>query len=134
MLGRRFLLLVAVLMGLTALAASVAPREPLLRERTRQAATPTPTPLPTATPAPSLATRELTVSTSAPPAQLRVEQGQLVEVSVSGDEIDSVQLLDEIEPIDPDSPALFELLADRPGRYPITLLDAGRKVATLIVR
>ena len=42
MLGRRFLLLVAVLMGLTALAASVAPREPLVRDR--RAATPSPTP------------------------------------------------------------------------------------------
>ena len=43
MLGRRFLILVAVLMGLTALAASVAPRQQTPREE-RQAATPTPAP------------------------------------------------------------------------------------------
>ena len=40
MLGRRFLILVAVLMGLTALAASFAPRQPTPREE-RQASTPT---------------------------------------------------------------------------------------------
>ena len=41
MLGRRFLILVAVLMGMTALAASVAPRQSTTSEE-RQAATPTP--------------------------------------------------------------------------------------------
>ena len=44
MLGRRFLLLVVVLMGLTALAATIAPREPLIRDGARRTATPTPTP------------------------------------------------------------------------------------------
>ena len=42
MLGRRFLILVAVLMGLTALAASVAPRQPVNSER--RESTPTPAP------------------------------------------------------------------------------------------
>jgi hypothetical protein len=133
-LGRRFLLLVAVLMGLTALAASIAPREPLLRDREQRAATPTPTPSPTAAPASDHTTKELAVSTTEPPAKLTVRAGQPVELTVSGDEVDSVSVLDEIQPIDPDSPALFDLLPDRPGRYPIELLDAGRTITTLVVR
>jgi hypothetical protein len=48
--------------------------------------------------------------------------------------VDSVTLLDDVEPIDPDSPAVFELLADEPGDYPIELLDAQRQVGTLVVR
>jgi hypothetical protein len=132
MLGRRFLLLVAVLMGLTALAASVAPREPLLRDRTQRTATPTPTA--TAETVAENRTEELAVSTSEPPAKLVVPEGQLVELTVSGDEIDSVQVRYQIEPIDPDAPAQFTIFADRPGRYPITLVDAERRVGTLVVR
>jgi hypothetical protein len=131
MLGRRFLLLVAVLMGLTALAASLAPREPLLRDGRRGAATATPTPPPE--PATPVKTVERTISTSEP-ARVSVKEGQLVQLTVTGDEVDTVQLLDEIEPIESDSPALFELFADRPGEYPIQLVDADRQIGTLVVR
>jgi hypothetical protein len=61
MLGRRFLILVAVLMGMTALAASVAPRQPV-SERDRQEATPSPAPTGTAT----LATVVREVTTTGP--------------------------------------------------------------------
>jgi hypothetical protein len=133
MLGRRFLLLVAVLMGLTALAASVAPREQL-RERERRAASPTPTPTPPAAPAEAMRTVERTISTSEPPARVAVREGQLLQLTVTGSEVDSVMLLDEIEPIDPDSPALFELLAEGTGEHAISLVDSGRRVGTLVVR
>ena len=134
MLGRRFLLLVAVLMGLTALAASVAPREPLIRDRERRTATATPTPTPEATAVATLRTQERTISADKPPARVVVREGQLVELTVKGSEVDSVELLDNIKAIDPDSPALFELLADTPGAYPIELVDANRQIGTLVVR
>jgi hypothetical protein len=134
MLGRRFLLLVAVLMGLTALAASVAPREQLTRDRERRAATATPTPSPPAAPAEAMRTIERTISTSEPPARVAVREGQLLQLTVTGSEVDSVMLLDEIVPIDPDSPALFELLAEGAGEHPISLVDSGRRVGTLVVR
>ena len=63
-----------------------------------------------------------------------VDQGDLVDLEVSGSEIDSVSLLDEVVPIDPASPALFQLVAGEPGEYPIELLDANRQVGTLLVR
>jgi hypothetical protein len=131
MLGRRFLLLVAVLMGLTALAASLAPREPLLRDGGRSAATPTPTPQ--SEPGTPVKTVERTISTTKP-QRITVTKGELVQLTVTGDEVDTVQLLDEIEPIEADSPALFELLADTPGSYPIQLVDADRQIGTLVVR
>jgi hypothetical protein len=134
MLGRRFLLLVAVLMGLTALAASLAPREPLLREGGRRAATPTPTASPT--PSATAATHEVkrTLMITADPGRITVNEGDLVQLTVKGIELDSVSLLDQIEPIERESPALFELLAETPGNYPIELVDSGRRVGTLVVR
>ena len=61
MLGRRFLIIVAVLMGLTALAASVAPRQSATPEEQREA---TPTP---AAGTPTFTTHEKTLSTSEGP-------------------------------------------------------------------
>jgi hypothetical protein len=134
MLGRRFLLLVAVLMGLTALAASIAPREPLIRDQARRAVTPTPTPSPTAAATTPLRNVRRTLVITAEPGRIVVRQGDVVQLTVKGIELDSVSVLDRIEPIERQSPALFDLLADKPGQYPIELVDAGRRVGTLVVR
>jgi hypothetical protein len=129
MLGRRFLLLVAVLMGLTALAASIAPREPLVRNR--GAATPTPTPVAAEH---AVRTVEKTISDSGGPTRVVVRNGDIVRLTVDSTALDSVVLLDQVKPVEADSPATFELLADGRGSHPITLLDAGRRIGTLVVR
>jgi hypothetical protein len=128
MLGRRFLILVAVLMGLTALAASLAP-QPVVREERGQ---PTPPAAPSGSP--SLAAVEEEVSTTDARARVTVREGALVELTVSGPESDSVMLLGRMDTIHPASPARFSLLATVPGEYPIELVDAGREVGTLVVR
>jgi hypothetical protein len=135
MLGRRFLIIVAVLMGLTALAASLAPRDPALRSDA------TPTPTATATPegaaeVPSgtgTVARMIDADDDAP-QRVVVTQGEILELQVSSSDIDSVQLLDEIEPVDPDSNARFNLYADRAGEHDVTLLDADRVVGTVEIR
>src|SRR4051812_16119726 len=128
MLGRRFLLLVAVLMGLTALAASIAPREPLIREGGRRAATPTPAPSATASAATPLRNVRRTLVITNQPGRITVRQGDLVQLTVKGIQVDSVSVQDQVEPIERESPAVFSLLVDTPGRYPIELVDAGRVV------
>jgi hypothetical protein len=133
-LGRRFLLLVAVLMGLTALAASIAPREPLERDRDRRAATPTATPTAAGEPVASREPIQRTISASDTPARVTVREGQVLELTVTGTEVDSVAVLDEIEPVEPESAAVFNILADEPGSHPITLLDSGREIGTLVIR
>jgi len=125
---------VAVLMGLTALAASLAPREPLIRDGDRRAGTATPTPTPSPVPAEALQPVEKTIFTAENPTRVAVREGQTLQLTVRGSEVDSVMLLDQIEPIEEDSPALFDILADEPGEYPIELLDAERQVGTLVVR
>jgi hypothetical protein len=129
MLGRRFLILVAVLMGMTALAASVAPRQPVTSEDRREA---TPTPAPAGSP--TLATVEKRISIADGDARVTVDEGDLVELIIEGPERDSVLLLNRMDTIHPESPARFSLLAGEPGEYPIELVDAERQVGTLVIR
>jgi hypothetical protein len=134
MLGRRFLLLVAVLMGLTALAASVAPRDPAVREgekRTPQAAAPA-----APTPAPVTDSRTVVQTVSADDAQpkrIEVTVGDIIELEVDAPTVGSVELMGRIEALAPESPARFNLLADQPGDYPITLLEEEREIGVLTV-
>jgi hypothetical protein len=131
MLGRRFLLLVAVLMGLTALAASIAPREPLVRER--GSATPTPTPTAVAE-ANALRTVEKTISADAGHARVVVNARQLLRLTVEESNVDVVSVMDNFQPVEAASPAVFELFPDRPGEFPIMLEQSDRRVGTLVVR
>jgi hypothetical protein len=137
MLGRRLLVLVVVLMGLTALAASLAP-PPERPHGTR--ATPTATPAPSASAAPAPApqqegtvTARLSAARGAVPRDVTAALGDIVQLVVSGDVVDTVSIPGEavLEPIDPDSPARVELYADTAGSYPIRLLDTGRRIGTL---
>ena len=127
MLARRLLILAAVLMGLVALAAGVAPREPV-RDTTGS-----PTPVPGA--ATPMAAVERTLDAQASDQEVAAHVGQTVVITVETDELDSVSLGDHgIETADPESPARFELLADIPGSYPIHLLEADRTIGTLEIR
>src|SRR5215210_8725479 len=111
-LARRLLILAAVLMGLIALAAGVAPRE-----STRDT-TGAPTPVREASTPPPAVERTLDAQSSGQKVAARV--GQTVVITVETDELDSVSLGDYgIETADPQSPARFELLADVPGSYPV---------------
>ena len=129
-LGRRFLILVAVLMGLTALAASVAPRQPVTREEDRRSSTATPAPAGS----PTITVVEKTLSTSEGDTRVAVRSGDLVELTVTGTERDSVSVLGRIDAIDPTTPARFSLLAGEPGEHPIELLEADRRIGTLVIR
>jgi plastocyanin len=124
MLARRLLIALAVLMLLTALAASLAPRESAVRDDT--AATPA---------APATATVEPvqeTLDASAEGQRVEARVGQTVTIVVRSDTLDTVSLAEMgAETTEPDSPARFELLADTPGSYPIELLESGRRIGVL---
>jgi hypothetical protein len=138
MFGRRILVLVAVLMGLTALAASLAPPPPAGRQGAIEGG-PSPTATPSAAAAPpgdgATVSARLSAGTPAGPREVSAVRGDLVNLTVSGNVIDTVAIggLPVLEPIAPDSPARVELYADKAGRFPIRLLDAGRRIGTLQV-
>jgi hypothetical protein len=129
-LARRLLILLAVLLGLTALASGIAPREQPAREEPPAAATPGPS----AAAEPEALEVTLSASPGAEQRLIPVTRGQTLRLTVEGDVVDAVQLGElDIEPIEPDSPALFQLLADEPGELPITLVDAERRLGVIEV-
>jgi hypothetical protein len=71
---------------------------------------------------------------TADPGRITVKQGTLLELTVKGDELGNVSLMDQVEPIERESPAIFNVLADTPGEYPISMVDEDRDVGTLVVR
>jgi hypothetical protein len=134
MFGRRILVLVAVLMGLTALAASLAPPPQSVRRAQRPPAS-TPEAAPAlAAPTGSPGTVTATLSADPGPVRtIRAARGDTVQLDVSGDVVDTVVIpaLGVAEPLSPGSPAQLELYADAPGRYAISLLESGRTVGAL---
>ncbi len=129
MAGRRFLLLIALLLGLTAVAASLVPRD---RSSSPNAGEPS-----AAQPAGATTeSRTETLTASEDPQRLVIERGELIALEVSADERDAVSIpgLGLMDAVDPDSPATFTILADVPGDYPVELLEADRRIGTLEVQ
>ena len=129
MLVRRLLLLAAVLLLLTALAASIAPRDLTGGDEGG------PVRGPDALPAGEPIAR---VIPSAPGSDTRipVTRGDTLELEVSGKTLDTVLIerLDRIDPIDPTTPARFNLVIDAPaGSYPIRLIEADRRIGSIVV-
>lgn len=131
MAARRMLLIVAVLMGVTALSAGLAAPP----ERRGEA------PEPTATAAPGGRDGGVTVvertlpGRGGDPRTVAIEQGDILRLTVEAEEADSVELvgLDRIAAVAPGTPAMFDVLADRPGLYPVELLEAGDRLGAVRV-
>jgi hypothetical protein len=130
MLGRRFLVLVAVLIGLTVIAASLAPRQPAPSDQRAAEATPIPSPV---ADGPATPPREV-LSTKGKPRRVTVDRGALLDLVVDGDELDSVSFEGEVEIVTEETNARFNVYADTPGQYEIRLVEADRPVGTLVVR
>ena len=128
---RRLLLLAAVLMLLSALAAGLAPRDPVTRPETAVAPA-------AALPAGSTVTREIPAGARAGGgSRIAVRRGDTLRLEVAGDTLDSVLIerLDRMEAIEPEKNARFEILIDAPaGAYPIRLVEADRRIGTIEVR
>jgi hypothetical protein len=123
-IARRLLLLAAVLMLLTALAAGLAPRE-------EQTASPAGGTLP----AGERVVKQIAADPAAP-TRVSVQRGDLLELEVTGDMLDSVLIerLDRIDAIEPTTPARFNMVVDAtPGIYPIRLVEDGQRIGELVV-
>jgi hypothetical protein len=128
MLARRLLIVLAVLIGLTALASGVATRQPVGGGDQRYVP-----PAAGARPAYQPIERTLDAADSGQRVVARV--GQNVVITVEGAALDTVRLAEfGNETVEPASPARFELLADVPGSYAIELLESGRRIGTLEIR
>ena len=129
MLVRRLLLLAAVLLLLTAVAASIAPRDLTGGDEGG------PVRGPNDLPAGARIVREIP-STPGSDTRIPVSRGDTLELEVSGAAPDTVLIerLDRIDPVDPKSAARFNLLIDSPpGSYPIRLVEADRRIGSIVI-
>jgi hypothetical protein len=127
MLVRRLLLVLAVLLGLTALAGGVAPRD---RPAGVDAGATPPAGL-REPPQPV----EKTLDASGAGQRVVARVGQTVTITVESDVLDSVSIAEMgSKTVEPESPARFELLADVAGSYAIELLESERQIGTLEIR
>lgn len=69
-------------------------------------------------------------------ARVRARVGDLVQLRVVGTSPDSVSVTgyDAVEPLDRESPALFDFVADRAGTFPVRFVSDGRLAGVLLVR
>ena len=128
---RRALLLFAIVLGMAALVASLSRPVSERRDRTTQQTTPAPGP-PVATPQPGPAEpaghAPRTVTFQAPERESRrVRAGAAVTVEVAVNEAGTVDIPDMgmTAPADPVTPARFDVLATRPGRYALLFTPAA---------
>jgi hypothetical protein len=138
MLGRRLLLLVALLLAVGAIAAALTPRDLRGPDKTT-------TPTPTTSTVPSQATGGTAAGTheinrtvdsqASEEAVVRAHVGDLLNLTVKVPSPDVVELdgLDRFDPADASTPAHFSFFLDRPGQFPIRLQESGREVGRLIV-
>src|SRR3954451_19319597 len=134
---RRMTLMVAALLGLLVLVVTVSPPDPGARRGGRAAATPRPaTATPLTDPDAFDVTATLSAQASEKPQTIDAVLGDRVQIVVKGREPGSVALGDlRIEQYEQGVPARFQLLAETPGAYPLTLLDEGdRRIGTLKIR
>jgi hypothetical protein len=128
MLVRRLLLLAAVLLLLTAVAASIAPRD-------LTGGDDAPVREPGSLPAGMTVTEEIPAAEGSN-SRIAVRRGDTLQLEVAGDVLDSVLIerLDRVDGIEPTTPARFDLLIDAPaGSYPIRLVDADRRIGSIVV-
>ncbi|MDX6671504.1 MAG: hypothetical protein QOI91_1867 [Solirubrobacteraceae bacterium] len=135
MLGRRLLILAAVLLATGAMAAALTPRD---RGRMTNAPTTSTATTPRATggTVPGAAVAAFTIDSAARrPAVVRVRRGALLRLQVKSPSPDEVELvgLGRFEPVDRFSPARFEFFALRGGTFPIRLRGTGRVIGRLVV-
>jgi hypothetical protein len=129
MVARRLLIVLAVLLGLTALAAAVAPRH---RLGSGSGSTPAVAATPAAT---AGGTVDKTLDAGATGQRVVIRVGQTLELTVKSDTLETVNLEEYgDQTAEPDSPALWEVYADAPGNYAITLDDSGARIGTLEIR
>ena len=136
MLGRRLLVLFAVLLGLTALVTSLAPRPTITRPGLVQPTTPVPTETPAPTPASSRRIEKtISADPGTPARRIRARVGDVLGLTVKGDvsTASRSRTLGKLEPIEPGSPARFELLLDAAGELRVDLVDAERLIGLVEV-
>jgi hypothetical protein len=136
MLGRRLLLLVAVLLATGAIAAALTPRDS--SEPTPTTTAPTAPVVPGATGGTGVGAREVNRTVDAQgaePAVVRARIGDLLNLVVRAPSPDVVELdgTGRFASVDSSTPARFNFFVENPGTFPIRLQETGQEIGRLVV-
>ena len=120
-------------MGLSVLAASV---QPPVREREDGSETGRTQPSPSPAAPEEQGTRSVTLAADEPRRRVMVDLGRPLHLEVTAPEPGSVQVGVDgpIAPVQPESPARFDLLPDRAGTIEVVLLDPRRVIGRITTR
>lgn len=131
MLARRLLIVMLVLLAMSTVAALLAPIPPRLADqKPKQRA-------PKELPAPAGRTVEATLDASAHRSEvIRLRPNDRLVLRVRSRRPDQVELrgLGLLQTVGPFAPARFDLLAGRPGRHAVRLLNRHRTIGTIAIR
>lgn len=127
--ARRLIILMLALLVASSVAAALVPVDP---DRLRDTSTTS-----TATagePLGDLVRRKIDAGRDQP-STVAIALGDQLALTVTSDRPDLVEIpgLGELEDVDPDSPATFDLRPFQPGTYPVRLLDSGQRIARIVV-
>ncbi len=136
MLGRRLLLLVAVLLATGAIAAALTPRDS--GQTTPTTTAPTAPVVPGATGGTGAGAREVNRTVDAEgaePAVVRARTGDLLNLVVRAPSPDVVELdgTGRFASVDSSTPARFNFVVENPGTFPIRLQETGQEIGRLVV-
>jgi len=136
MLGRRLLLLVAVLLATGAIAAALTPRDS--NQTTPTATAPTAPALAGPSGGTGAGAREVNRTVDAEgaePAVVRARTGDLLNLVVRAPSPDVVELdgTGRFASVDSSTPARFNFFVENPGTFPIRLQESGREIGRLVV-
>ena len=136
MLGRRLLLLVAVLLATGAIAAALTPRDS--GQTTPTTTAPTAPVVPGATGGTGAGAREVNRTVDAEgaePAVVRARVGDLLNLVVRAPSPDVVELdgTGRFDSVDSSTPARFNFFVEDPGTFPIRLQETGQEIGRLVV-
>jgi hypothetical protein len=129
--ARRLLILMLVLLGVSTIAAALVPVD---RDAGGDDTTTTSTN--TAKPPTGELVEKSIDANAEEPKTIRVHVGDQLQLRVKSpkraDEVE-ISALDELEDVDPDADAHFDLLLFEKGDFPVRLVEAGRKIGTIVV-
>jgi hypothetical protein len=135
MAARRLLIVLLVLIAVSTAAAALVPtREPRTGTGTETVTTRS-EPERADDAAPSGRAFDVVVVDDGKGGSIRLRVGDQVSLTVHSRRSDEVEIagFGALEPAAPGAPARFDLIADRPGRFPVRLVDAKRQLATIFV-
>lgn len=130
MAARRLLILMLVLLGVSTVAAALVPVD---RDAGGDETTST-----------STSTRERPTGQRVPASihagadkqkTIRVHPGDQLQLKVTSPKADEVEIraLDQLEDVDPDAEATFDLLLFEPGHFGVRLVESERKIGEIVV-